>query len=86
MKPIKFKEVNIIYAEDQKEYIPLPALKYTDKEGTVVSCWKLSWRERFKIFFRGTMWLRMLTFQKPLTPVILTVEKSEVIDESQFNN
>ena len=30
MKPIKFKGHNVVFAEDQPEYQPLPALKYAD--------------------------------------------------------
>jgi len=40
MKPIKFKEMNCTYAENQSEYLPLPA--YKDFNGEVISCWSLS--------------------------------------------
>ena len=51
MKPIKFKEQNIIYAKDQKEYNSLPAFRYDD--GEVISCWRLSLKERIKVLFKG---------------------------------
>ena len=54
MKPITFKEHNVVYAKDQPEYNPLPALK--DNTGAVVSCWKLSIKERFKLIFTGKLW------------------------------
>jgi hypothetical protein len=77
MKPIKFKEQNVIYAEDQPEYLPLPAFK--TKEGNVTCCWNLSLKERIKILFTGNLWLSVLTFNQPLQPLLPTVNKNEVI-------
>ena len=57
------------YAEDQPEYHPLPSWKSDD--GVVVTRWHLSWSERLRIFFGGSLWLTMLTFNKPLQPVKL---------------
>ena len=72
MKPIKFKESNCVYAEHQPDYLPLPAFK--DIDGLVISCWELSWRERLKLLFTGKMWLRILTFNGPLQPIIPEVD------------
>lgn len=41
MDIIKFDGCNITFAEDQPEYLPLPAHKTAD--GKVTSCWGLSW-------------------------------------------
>jgi hypothetical protein len=57
----------VVFAKDQPEYIPLPAWRGPD--GTVVSRWKLSWRERLAVFFGGHLWLTVLTFNHPLQPV-----------------
>lgn len=65
MKPIAFPEQNIVWAKDQKEYLPLPA--YTDTTQTI-SCWSFSWRERLSVLLRGRLWLRQLNFQAPLQP------------------
>ena len=65
MKPVDFPESNVVFAKDQPEYLPLPA--YTSG-GRVVSCWHLSWRERFKLLFTGRVWLLVLTFGSPLQP------------------
>lgn len=73
MKPIKFKEANLILAKNQPEYRPLPAWKGED--GTVISCWQLNWRERFKLFINDRIWLRTLTFNKPLQPQRLDVDR-----------
>lgn len=71
MKAIKFPEQNCIYAENQKEYLPLPAFK--GKDGEVISCYKLSFIERIKILFIGKLWLRQLTFNSLLQPQSPTV-------------
>jgi len=76
MKPVEFKNQNIVYAKDQKEYQPLPALKFED--GTVVSCWKMKPWERIKILITGRIWLNLLSFNKPLTPSYLAVNRKEV--------
>lgn len=79
MKPIKFKEVTKIYAEDQPEYIPLPVHARKNINGEVISCHKLTFRERLKILFTGKIWCSVWTFNKPLQPIKLTVDKGEVI-------
>lgn len=77
MKPIEFKEHNIVFAKDQKEYLPLPALKFED--GEVVTCWQLSWKEVFKLLVTRKIWLAQLSFNKPLQPQFVTVNKDDVI-------
>lgn len=73
MEPIKFTESNIIFAEDQQEYYqPLPA--YRGEDGEVISCWSLTLKERLTLFLTGRIWLRILTYNKPLQPSLLTVE------------
>lgn len=72
MRPIKFKESNVVFAKDQKEYLPLPA--WRDSDGTVISCWGLSFKERIKLLFSGRVWLRLLTYNKPLQPQRLDVD------------
>ena len=81
MKPIKFKEHNCIYAENQPEYIPLPAYKFNDDRGEVVFCMKLSLLERLTILFTGKLWCSLLTFGKPLTPSFFTVKKSDIFQK-----
>jgi len=73
MKPMKFPEVNCVYAEDQPEYLPLPAHRTPD--GTVVSCWQLTWRERIKMLFTGCLWWTTLTCNLPLQPQSPSVDK-----------
>lgn len=79
MKPIKFPECNITYAENQPEYQPLPGFKAKTEQGEFVFCHQLDWKERIKILFTGKLWVCLLTFNKPLTPSFHTVHKKEVI-------
>ncbi len=73
MKPIKFTECNFTYAKNQPPYLPLPAHK-TDN-GLVTSCWSLSILERLRVLFTGRIYLKMLTFNKPLQPLKVLVTK-----------
>jgi len=78
MKIIEFKHQNIVYAKDQSEYKPLPALKLDTQEGEVISCWKMSLKERLIVLFTGRVWLCLLSFNKPLTPSFMAVKRKEV--------
>ena len=77
MKPTTFKEQNVTFAKDQKEYLPLPAYK---ANGSVTSCWELSLKERLMILFTGTMYFTVMTFGEPLQPQRPTVTFKEAID------
>lgn len=78
MKAIKFKHQNSEYAKDQPEYQVLPALKLDTPEGEVISCWKLSYKERLIIIFTGRIWLSLMSFNKPLTPSYMSVNRKDV--------
>jgi len=78
MKPVKFREQNCTYAENQPEYLPLPVYKDPGPGGDVVSCWRLSFIERLRVIFTGKIWLVMLSFNKPLTPIRLSTKKSDI--------
>lgn len=77
MKPIDFKEQNVVLAENQPEYQSLPALKIEGHEGQVTSCWGLSFTERLRVLFTGKIWVSLLSFNKPLTPSFLSTRKED---------
>lgn len=77
MKPVDFKEQNVVFAENQPEYQALPALKIRGHEGQVVSCWGLSFRERLRVLFTGKVWMTLLSFNKPLTPSFLSTRRGD---------
>ena len=82
MKPIKFEEQNCTYAENQPEYLPLPAFRDpNDETGQVISCWSLSFAERLRILFTGKLWVSIMTFHQPLTPSFFTTKKSDVLTQ-----
>lgn len=72
MKPVTFKEQNTVYAKDQKEYQPLPV--HRTEAGIVISCWKLTFKERIRVMFTGVIWYSVFTFNTPLQPQLPTVE------------
>jgi hypothetical protein len=73
MRIIKFDGCNITYAKDQPEYLSLPAHKSAD--GKVTSCWGLSFFEWLQVAFTGKIWLNILTFNKPLQPLKMSVKR-----------
>jgi hypothetical protein len=77
MKAKQFKEVNAVYGENQPEYYPLPA--YKSEDGTAVFCFELDEEERKKIAETGELWVALRTFNKPLQPICVTVNKSDVL-------
>ena len=82
MKPIKFPECNVEFAKNQPEYLSLPAHRCpNDARGQIVVCWRLSFRERAILLFTGRLWHSILTFNKPLQPVKLQVEKAEFLEK-----
>jgi hypothetical protein len=84
MKPVKFNGQNIIFAENQPEYIPLPA--YKDINGVVTTCWDFSLIERFKILFGANLYWQQLTFNHQLQPVKPSIgvnPKPEVKDDTR---
>lgn len=71
MKPTSFPEQTTVWAANQPPYLPLPA--YTDDTQTI-SYWRLTWRERWLVFWRGHVWLRQMNFSQPLQPQLPCVE------------
>lgn len=76
MKLATFPEVTVVIAKDQPEYQPLPA--HFDS-GVVTCCWKLSLRERLRIFFTGKVWHQVMTFGNPLQPQLLMAAKPQLV-------
>lgn len=81
MKPIKFPEQNIVFAEDQDEYKSLPAHKVDEPEGRVIFCQQLSFTERIRVLFTGQIWCCLMTFNQPLQPSFFTTDKSDLFPE-----
>lgn len=75
MKPCDFSGRNIMIAEDQEEYMTLPAARVPGPEGRIICCWKLTFIERLKILFGGRIWHHVLTFGNSLQPQLLEASR-----------
>lgn len=71
--PLNFCE--IVFAKDQPQYRPLPAIRTAD--GIVMTRWRLTWAERWLLFWRGSFYLQQMTFGDPLQPLLPSVEPPE---------
>lgn len=78
MKPINFKHSNITlqpsgktYSDNVTKVTELPI--WTDGE-QCLSCWKMSWRERFSSLIFGRVWISALTGSTQ-PPIFAMVEK-----------
>ena len=80
MKPIEFKEQNVVFAKDQKPYLPLPA--YRD-ERQIIHLWKLTARERIKVFFTGKLWAQVLNFDNSPQPIKLMVDNPFIASKGE---
>lgn len=64
----------VVFAKDQPQYKPLPAnvaFPYVETK------WKLTWKERFTMLLRGTLYLTVMTFDKPFQPIRMSVLRGE---------
>lgn len=74
MKLIQFKGQTTVVAENQDEYLDMPARRYDDPQGHLVCCWQLSLKERLKLLFTGRLWHTILTFRQSVQPIALSTE------------
>lgn len=82
MKPIKFKQatVELQKPENMTDEECSPLWVFIDNNTTCISCWRLSWKERFKLLFHGNIWLSILS-GKTQPPVWLSADKTVFINE-----
>lgn len=84
METIAFPEQTVIIAENQPEYLPMPAYYLAgDPTGLVICCWSLNWKERIRMLFSGRIWHQVLTFNHPLQPQLLSVGKPEMLQSKE---
>lgn len=81
MEPIKFDGVNVVFGKNQLEYAPLPAERVGNPEtGQIITCWELSADELKKVQETGKIYVSLLTFGRPLSPMFISVDKPDVYD------
>lgn len=73
MKLIDFPEAHIVIAENQPDYLPMPAYIYDDQ--VITCCWKLTFRERLSLLFSGELWHNIWATGNSLQPQRLAVYK-----------
>lgn len=78
MKPIKFDGHNIVIAENQPPYMPLPALCFGDPLGTLLFCWDVSDEELELISRTRKVWVTSLSFNQPLQPLCLSADRPQL--------
>jgi hypothetical protein len=68
----------VIFAKDQPEYVPLRTLPYETYPGSgdyrVMSRWTLTEEQRKAVADGADIYLTLLTFGRPLQPVLMAVE------------
>jgi len=82
MKAVEFKEVNIRIAENQPEFITLPAFADT-KEGSVSFGFELNEDELAEVARTGKIFIKQLTGNRPMQAIYMTTRKSELIPNSE---
>lgn len=65
-----------IFAKDQPQYRQLPA---NVQPPYVETKWKLTWKERLTLLLRGSLYLTVMTFDRPLQPIRMSVLRSEAL-------
>lgn len=71
MKPVTFPEAEATYGRRLPPYVAMPVFKDNEE---VISCWELSWPERFHLLVTGRLWLRQYTNGKKLNLEVPQVE------------
>ena len=80
MKPISpvikgLEQVEVVFAKDQKEYLPLPALVLSGPEKPVISRWALDEEERKLVAAGADILLAQWIFEDRYHPVLLEVSE-----------
>lgn len=74
----------VIYAEHQDQYFPLPAVRTED--GLVLTRWRCSLVDRLRILFIGNVYHYQETFNTQMQPIRLESKKPEIVRQFSYNN
>jgi len=81
MKAVEFEYQSDIIEKDSEVYLPLPLLRFdNDPHGTIITCWEMSEEERDEFLKTGRLYVSLLTFNKPISPMSLSVRIEDFID------
>lgn len=66
------------YAKNQPEYRPLRVLQSMKDAGQIMTRWTLTSEQRLAVFFGADIYLEVMTFHRPLQPLLITVGAPDV--------
>jgi hypothetical protein len=67
----EYRENGVVFAKNQLEYLPLPALRTAG--GTVMSRWSLTIEEHAAIWMGADIFLLSMTYNQPLQPTAIEI-------------
>jgi hypothetical protein len=86
MKPVSpvlpgYNVNEVLFAENQPEYMQLPAVRVESPEHQVLTRWQLSDEDRQRVAQGADVYLWVSTFGMPLQPVVVEVATAKDIME-----
>lgn len=75
MRNIEFTQATKILPPPPGHTEIAPLQVHVDK-GTVTSCWRMSWRERWSALIYGRVWCRLQTGGAPPPPIALNARRT----------
>jgi hypothetical protein len=75
--PVIPGQEEMVFAKDQPEYNPLPAIRLEGRQGEVITRWKPRAEELAALAAGASIYLHLWTFGAPLQPILLTVATPE---------
>lgn len=79
-QPIRFPGVNVVIAENQTPYIPLPAMFMGDNMGTVLTCWEFTEEEMEEFMRTRKLWISHWTFNQPFQPLCPSTDQPVAVN------
>lgn len=76
------EHIEVVYAKDQPEYIPLRTLRSADGQGRVFSRWTPTPEQREAIADGDDIFLELFTFGHPLQPIRMMIGDGKENTES----
>ena len=74
------RDRQLVYAEDQPEYLPLVVLRSDDERGKVLSRWPLTSAQRAAIAAGADLYLELLTYNQLLQPIVMFIADQVNVD------
>lgn len=72
----------VVYAETQAEYEPLPAIRLDCRQGEVITRWKPDAGELEALANGASIYLHLWTFGNPLQPILIEVATPEAVERA----